>query len=254
MPDARTTIGALVTARATLVTHISECRRRFAGDLSTRRVVGVVLGVEHRRNPETGRAQRYVNAQYDLGEGFERDKALHISNIAVHVPAPAEENDGNVEAPVGNPPVPPNRDLLDGNGGDDNAPNGRDEHGARQDIIGQINLQAPDLFGAAVATPHDLNWYKCDAVAQNQMNGPVAYRAWHVVVPVGDHWSESCNLDGSISRLDVFLQMFPRNHLQRMVSLTNKQLSKYRYAHTTCTEILKLFGLWVLGTKFKFNE
>jgi hypothetical protein len=79
MPDARTTIGALVTARATLVTHISECRRRFAGDLSTRRVVGVVLGVEHRRNPETGRAQRYVNAQYDLGEGF----GIKLSILAI---------------------------------------------------------------------------------------------------------------------------------------------------------------------------
>ena len=60
-----------------------------------------------------------------------------------------------------------------------------------------------------VASPNSFNWYKDDAATMRTINGPIYRRDWQVLAKSGETWTEGCNNDEQISRLDVFLQMFP---------------------------------------------
>ena len=66
-------------------------------------------------------------------------------------------------------------------------------------------------------------------------------------------------MNDSFSPLDYFIMMFPINHLNTIVLLTNEQLSKstfpdYTKKNITVSEFLKFFGLIILITCFEFGD
>ncbi len=57
----------------------------------------------------------------------------------------------------------------------------------------------------------------------------------------------------NMSPLDFFLLMFPPKQLLDMVHWTNIELSKLELKQTSSSELLKLFGILILTTKFEFT-
>ena len=57
-----------------------------------------------------------------------------------------------------------------------------------------------------------------------------------------------------MSRLNLFMLMFPPNHLLKIFQLTNTLLAKFLQKETNWQEILKFFGILVLMTQFEFGS
>jgi hypothetical protein len=70
----------------------------------------------------------------------------------------------------------------------------------------------------------------------------------------GETWHDGSNINRRYKRLDVFLEMFPMPLLQHIVEQTNLELFKERKELTTKGEILKLFGIFILATKYEFTS
>ena len=103
------------------------------------------------------------------------------------------------------------------------------------------------------ATAHDQDWYEDVQVALQPINGPVYTRKWAVKLATGVNWTHGCNHKKEISRLDVFLQMFPPEQLKLIVRLTNINLTNNNKQLLTTGELLKFFGVVLLMTKYEFT-
>jgi hypothetical protein len=106
-----------------------------------------------------------------------------------------------------------------------------------------------------VTTAHDVAWY-----ADHQGNtklpikGDVPPRSWAVRTPVGDMLGPGSDVGAHRSRLDYFLLMFPPLQLNEIVRLTNIHLLKNKKKVTTIGEIIKLFGILILATRYEFGS
>jgi hypothetical protein len=67
--------------------------------------------------------------------------------------------------------------------------------------------------GNCVTAPHGERWYKDDIVTQSDINGMFPYRAWGVKTPRGDLLGAGSNVGERLSRLDIFLLMYPPTQL-----------------------------------------
>jgi hypothetical protein len=87
------------------------------------------------------------------------------------------------------------------------------------------------------------------------MVGGVPQREWNICTLVGNSLepagSDGCN---DLSWLDYFLLMFLPDQLAVIVTPTSKQLIYVDKPATTAGEILKLFGVLVLITRFEFSS
>ena len=95
---------------------------------------------------------------------------------------------------------------------------------------------------------------KNDQALVNDINGSIPHRLWYVTTSLGDRITQNdTNKITSMSRLDIFLLMFPPQQLQHIINLTNKNLRKQGLRATTKGEIIKYFGIIILGTRFEFK-
>ena len=85
-----------------------------------------------------------------------------------------------------------------------------------------------------------------------RLNGWVPTITWSVKNVNGKIIDENRLLSGLIS-YDYFLWIFPMNHLDKIVALTNVQLSFCVCSLTNGSEILKFLGTIVLKTRFQFG-
>ncbi len=293
-PDPRRVVGALVTAKAIHVTSEIECHRRFGHEKKTTWVVGVVTAVNVKHNEGRNRTTTTIVADYDLGFDTIRRKELNLVSVKPYVPPePANIPEiPIVETPAPQPPQqqdtaailpvaietqqlfladdianntaaspaslsleilssatptssssttssPTSTETANSNNSNSNFNNNN---------TNQMDLHDP------VASPNNFPWYDNDEATKRPVNGPVYSRDWQVQTTLGEYWSYGCNTRQQISRLEVFLQMFPPIHLQLMVRCTNLQLQKDNKAVTTGGEILKYFGILILITKFEFSK
>ena len=65
---------------------------------------------------------------------------------------------------------------------------------------------------------------------------------------------KGCEEGKTMSRLDVFLLMFPPKQLKKMVSYTNKELEKKGGDDLSKSELSKFLGLCILITRFQFSS
>lgn len=105
-----------------------------------------------------------------------------------------------------------------------------------------------------ITTSHDLDWFDLPNTCLKEINGPVLFRDWGLRTATGNVWRNGINIDERISRLDVFLQMFPPVMLNVILVNTNKQLNNNNKKDTTKGELLKFFGVILLATKFEFTK
>ena len=57
-----------------------------------------------------------------------------------------------------------------------------------------------------------------------------------------------------MSKLGVFLLMFPPNHFIKTIALTNVRLEAKGNEDTTKGELVKFFGIIILGSRYEFGS
>ena len=100
---------------------------------------------------------------------------------------------------------------------------------------------------------HGQKWFQDDGAIMRDVNGPYHYRSWTQKTPTDTNWCEGYNVDASISRLDVFLMMFPPKQLTSIVLYTNRELELLNKRKSSKSEILRFFGYIILCTKYEFS-
>ena len=122
MVDPRKVVGNTVQTKATFVTHLSECSRRFGSLAKTKLLDGVVTEVEVVRNPTTNRSSTLIHANWILDPNTIKPRVVNVRNITYTppppIPLPANEIAGQQEGFVSENPdvlvtttVPPADEL-----------------------------------------------------------------------------------------------------------------------------------------------
>jgi hypothetical protein len=86
--DPRRTPGAAIHAKATSITSLAECARRYGNRKKLKWLTGKVLRVEICRNG--GRNSTWIHGIYDLGGNTPKEVCLHSSSVKAG-PAVQEE-------------------------------------------------------------------------------------------------------------------------------------------------------------------
>lgn len=87
----------------------------------------------------------------------------------------------------------------------------------------------------------------------NQINGSITRHIWKIHGYSGQAYCEG--ISGSdVNILDIFYSLFPMRHLSKIVVMTNENLTAKNLSPTSSEELLKLFGMLVLITRFEFND
>ena len=96
----------------------------------------------------------------------------------------------------------------------------------------------------------------CDNLKENKdTNGPIPHRLWYVTDSTG--YKITQNYQGrieAISKLEVFLLMFPPNHLIKIIALTNVRLGANEHEDIKKGELVKFFGIIILGSRYEFGS
>jgi len=112
---------------------------------------------------------------------------------------------------------------------------------------------APVPCGAEEA--HGRVWTIDDRAITEDVNGPIPYRQWYIIDSLGERIMQS---DSSkvkkMSRLDLFMLQFPPQHLLVIIRLTSRNLIKLGKQEITKGELIKFFGIIILGTRFEFGS
>jgi Transposase IS4 len=116
------------------------------------------------------------------------------------------------------------------------------------------NLFPQETQQSPICISHGMEWFFDDANTVHDIGGRVPSRRWHIKTPIGDHLSFGSNITKRMSRLDVFLLMFPPNQLDVMCRETNIILDFYHKPKTTKCELLKFFGIIILATRYEFQS
>ena len=120
-----------------------------------------------------------------------------------------------------------------------------------------VEVVAPGTHVEVVAeVAHGRTWVKDDRLLKgHEINGPVPHREWFVLDSMGERIGR-VNTDKArcMSRLDFFLLMFPPEHLTRIIAMTNEQLRSKERKEITKGELLKFFGVIILGTRLEFGS
>jgi Transposase IS4 len=105
-------------------------------------------------------------------------------------------------------------------------------------------------------TVHNTNWFEMPHAELQQLNGHIPRWHWGLRLPTGEIWEDGSNHRLTISRLDVFLQVFPLNALTGVLESTNEYIiqSNERATITNHEELLKFFGIILLETKYEWSN
>ena len=247
--DPRRVIGARVTAKATMVTSLAECARRYGANKKKTVLEGTVTRF-FTKNTQEGRVSHYITAIYDLGGGT--TKKATINSRSVHA-VPKEGQKGQVQPP-------PTIASLEKAG---TAPNTRAPEPPTCSTQKGPNTGAAEAAATPnqsenpppVAKVHVTEWNLLGEGVDRPINGSFGQYDWSIKVPsTGSILKPGCELGRNMSKLDYFLLMFPPEQLNEMTRLTNINLQKQKFITTTKGEVLKWFGLLILGTRYEFSS
>ena len=103
-------------------------------------------------------------------------------------------------------------------------------------------------------TAHEFEWR--DQEVLQPIGGPVPRRTWSVRTLAGDITAEggdSVGYGSGRTPVEYFLAVFPQQQLSMSAELTSAKLSRRGRSLTTPGEVLKLFAVVLLGTRFEFG-
>ena len=94
-----------------------------------------------------------------------------------------------------------------------------------------------------------------DAATKEVINREIPQRLWYMTDSTGDRIGGGDYLKVErMSFLDIFLLIFPPDHFITIVNLTNIRLRIAGHQETTKGEVIKFFGVVILGTRFVFGN
>ena len=106
-----------------------------------------------------------------------------------------------------------------------------------------------------ICNQHGTEWYDNDELLKADVNGSIRDQDWVVRTTVqGEDIGKGGNVGEARSRLEMFLLMFPPAQLDLIVAETSRQLHLANKTATTKGEIIKLFGVILLITKYEFKD
>jgi hypothetical protein len=290
--DHRRVIGNRVEARACLLTNLSECSRRYGANAKTYMVPGIVVDVISERNSKTGRAACYILADYDFGGGFVKRQKLNVRSVVAINDATTttttEPTPMDIDPATATPfvtetttrvthtnmvdstidvrniivPIVQNVVNVHGIPGLTNGtvvaaaiapPERATTPSTPERVVTRFQLTSPSRRNV-VASPNGTDWYNEPITCLSDINGPFPFREWGQRTSTGDVLRAGDNSDERYSRLEVFMMMFPPKELAMIIYATNKILEKKRKRLTTEAEVLKLFGVIILITKYEFRS
>ena len=90
---------------------------------------------------------------------------------------------------------------------------------------------------------------------KEDINGAITYCLWYITDSMGDRITGNDHLIlEKMSLLDVFLLIFPPDHLVTITTLTNNKLQAKDMEETTKGELIKFFGIIILVTRFVLGK
>lgn len=275
--DTRRVVGSKVMAKACHVTSLAECARRYGSNKNTKELVGTVTDVVSKVTA-TGRTSTFIAATYELEGGVQKTATLNIRSVN-RVPPPTTAATSSTPSPANTTATPSNTNTTNTTTTTTTTPPtptvsvAATTAAAATAAVPTSNTTADDPQAASADTTaarpadvptatephptvvvHDQRWYKDDAAAKRDVNGPVPSREWGIRTMVGDVLTKGSQNDGRMSRLDFFLLMFPPRQLDLMCCETSKQLAHNNFTETTKGELLKFFGICILITRFEFGS
>ena len=116
-----------------------------------------------------------------------------------------------------------------------------------------LKLVRDILTDAIAQVAHGRTWVCYDLKANKYTNVPIPHHLGYVTDSTGDQITQ--NNQGRIevmSKLEVFLLIFPPNNLIKIFALTNVRLAAKGHEDITKGELVKFFGIIILGTQYEF--
>ena len=223
--DPRRTVGTTVCTRARLVTSIPQCRRLFGAAHKTEEVPGVFLSVESKKTNK--RSVTYVVADWTLPSGTKR-ASVNLASVKVQpdqtAPVPPEEPSRTAANAT---ETPQTRDASPG----PSAP-ASGVTAASPDTEAQNNAQSNERARTAepISAAYGREWHERDVTSP--MNGSIPIRSWSVRRHNGDILS-FVNAPRDMKPIDLFLIMFPPEHLVKIVDAPSTRLCARAFKPTT---------------------
>lgn len=274
-PDWRKIIGSDVTCKAIYLTSIQECNHRYGGNAKSKILYGVVVDVTVERINPNHHTQTFIVADRELGNGRTKRAKVH-NRFTLLKEAPEVPPTPTITAVATDPAASSPEDTITvnieeeiTNNNDDNtfpfenatfdppAPvvegtkfinaisglNKPQQEPERQPRIDDINFGLPDVEDEE-PEPHKVTVHGRDWVNEKDIppfgfsvDGVIPCRDWGLRIPTGETWREGVIGDESITRLEVFLQLFPPRQLLDLYTLTNIQLRLKHYRETSKTDL-----------------
>ena len=238
--DPRRVIGALVYAKASIVTSDSECKRLFGSLWKKTTVNGVV---KHVVVPPKGCGkQTSLIIKWNVN-GSSKTKEVKLMNVRIQQ---ATTSDSSVVGQSSTVITPMGSSMPNGNAVETTNTRTESENDGRVSPISRLGAEREEGV-----TCHGNRWIEADV--NDPINGSVPHKHWWVSHITGSRITEGHGVNG-LSPYDYFMWMFPISHLGEIVTYTNIRLARVGKTNTTSTEILKFFGVLILLTRFEFGS
>lgn len=215
--DDRLRPGSSVHARATLVISGRLCQQVYGRLWKVKLVDGTVTASGKRMKGK--QLRKYVTADWKIGTES-RVKELLLSNV---------KSGAVAEISSAGPSQSP-------------------EHAVADD--GQFETQDEEIIDSTLSC-HGLEW-RAEHVPL-PINGAVEQRPWKLQTSTGITISHQ-SAPGYLKPIEYWFAMFPLQHLDAVLQMTNQKLVTKDFAMTTKGEIIRFFGALLLCTRFKFGS
>jgi len=247
--DPRKVVGAYIKAKAISVTNEAECSRRYGDRKKTFWVKGVVQDVIQ----SPGTIAR-IQATFDMGGGHQKTAVVCITSVRES--SADEVLNVDLPPPPSSLPPPPEHNPADNT---QTATPVEAAHTLTQVATPQGTahqtiqpLANPPQGPLPAASTHGMNWFEDPLLFE--INGFIPPQDWCLRTTTGDRLRAESNISQRLSPLDVFLLMFPPRMFDVIVTETNIKLLPRRKQPTTKGEILSIFGMLILISKYEFTE
>jgi Transposase IS4 len=260
-PDPRRVVGGFAWAKAL---HVSKDARRIYGvDVDRKWLRGTVLEVITSRPEGSRRATTMVKARFQVGN-TEKVKCINL--------AQTKKDDPNATAPSSPPPLAGTAqaenqgETSTGVSDDNEAPDLATP--ARTIPAGTVPPTAGTTATGVSTTSNSTGsssrvpkftckdgseWYEGDT--ELPTNGPFVKKTWKLTDQYsGTEYTPGCDPNKTISPLDFFMAVFPKEQLSYMMEKTNEGLVVNGHSRLTKGELLKFFGILILITRFEFGQ
>jgi Transposase IS4 len=266
-PDSRRVVGGTAWAKAT---HVSkDARRIYGADVDKKWLPGTVLEVITSRPEGAKRATTLVKARFKVGDS-EKVKVINL--------AQTKKEDPNVQTPPPVPPPPPGGNQVEGTSHENlehsssalsnheqpTATSPRTTQATEAAVPGTVHTTGSGVTNSSNTTGSSSRvpiftckdgseWYEGET--ELPTNGLYVKKTWKLTNQyTGAEYTPGCDPNKSITPLEFFMAVFPKDQLSFMMEQTNEKLICNGHPRLTKGELLKFFGILILITRFEFGE